>query len=136
MFKEYKIKNLTNGVYVGDICYALTDDVYDNVWSKADYKDGLYSYQNKQFAVHSTAHGDGCYDGYSVDAGVIGIVDLRLAEKYPEETLNNLGSIHKDVDEAHMTVDENCNFTIKLFKDGKLMQSFDIITYDAEEDWW
>lgn len=78
--------------YVGDLCYVM-HDVWDEVcdlmfpnsyngrgkYGKFTLKDG------RQFAVYSTAYGDGLYyDGmdrkYPVDAGVIGCIlesDIR-----------------------------------------------------------
>ena len=35
-----KIKS-EKGFYVGDICYALSDDTYDGVWGGAGYEDGI-----------------------------------------------------------------------------------------------
>jgi hypothetical protein len=83
--------------YVGDLCYVM-HDVWDEVcdlmfpnryngpgvYGKFKLKDG------REFAVHSTAYGDGCYyDGmgreYSVDAGVIGCIlesDIRDPEAW------------------------------------------------------
>ncbi len=74
--------------YVGDICYSLTDETYDNVWGGAHkYENGLFHVGALKlpFAVHATAYGDGVYPGsdgfdYPVDAGVIGMVDHRLAK--------------------------------------------------------
>ena len=83
--------------YVGDLCYVM-HDVWDEVcnlifshpdrfisqYGKFTLKDG------REFAVHSTAYGDGTYrDGmgreYSVDAGVIGCIlegDIRDPEAW------------------------------------------------------
>lgn len=71
------------GFYVGDICYALSDEVYHGVWGKAHYEDGEYEVNGYKFAMGGTAHGDGCYcdkDGnvYGVDAGNIGVVPMEL----------------------------------------------------------
>ena len=82
-----KIKS-EKGFYVGDICYALDDDTYDEVWGGANYDDGIYEVPGTgfSFAVAGTAYGDGTYydDGgheYSVDAGCIGLVPLELVEQ-------------------------------------------------------
>ena len=77
------------GFYIGDICYALADDVYNGIWGHVHgFDDGCFEVPKKghSFGVGSTAYGDGCYedeDGnkYGVDAGVIGIVPLELCEK-------------------------------------------------------
>jgi hypothetical protein len=74
--------------YIGDICYALGDKVYDRVFGAKEYDSGLYTQKDTGnfFLVDGTAHGDGLYmdsDGkeYGVDAGVIGIVSAALVEK-------------------------------------------------------
>ena len=76
------------GFYVGDVCYVLGDAVYDGVWGKENYRDGVIEVPGTGFcfAVAGTAYGDGSYvDGegheYGVDAGVIGLVPLELVEK-------------------------------------------------------
>ena len=77
------------GFYIGDICYALSDDVYYDVWGKMnEYQDGQFEEPESKlsFAVGSTAYGDGLFFGsdgfnYGVDAGVIGIVPLELVKK-------------------------------------------------------
>jgi ribosomal protein S27AE len=72
--------------FLGDICYALDDDIYDKVWgSMFNYDDGAYKVRGYVFAVSSTAYGDGAYSGtdgvtYGVDAGVIGIVPKELSQ--------------------------------------------------------
>ena len=103
--------NSKKGFYVGDICYVLDDNVYDDIWGKAGYEDGVYETpfgQFAKFAVASTAYGDGSYADqfgheYGVDAGVIGIVPWELLEHQKkwqhcygregtdEEKLNYLG---------------------------------------------
>lgn len=65
-------------LFVGDICYALNDDIYDKIWGGHNYKDG--EYVEHGFIVGSTAFGDGCYEDengheFGVDAGVIGVTD-------------------------------------------------------------
>ncbi len=74
------------GFYVGDICYALADEIYRGIWGRWGYCDGKYSTPDGfAFAVAGTAHGDGEYVDqadrlYGVDAGVIGIVPLELVK--------------------------------------------------------
>jgi hypothetical protein len=73
--------------YIGDICYALKNDIYDNIWGdKYDYSDGKFEVENSVFAVAATKYGDGGYKGsngfiYDVDAGVIGMVHEKLMKK-------------------------------------------------------
>lgn len=75
------------GFYIGDLCYALNDDTYDEVWGGANYEDGIYTEPKTglAFAVAGTAYGDGTYEddhlrSYDVDAGNISLVPGELAE--------------------------------------------------------
>lgn len=132
------LKNI-EGLYIGDICYALEDNVYDGVWGKNDYKPGRYETEDGlQFVVDDTYSGDGFFkadDGtnYSVDAGVIGVVDLRLATRYDIEQLGNLGKIIMNVDSVLFESD-NGLFDITVYKDGNVIYTTEINTRDIEED--
>ena len=90
------------GFYVGDICYALSDEIYDKVWGeKYGYRDGEYEANGYKFAVAGTAYGDGafmdqCYRVYGVDAGVIGVVPLELVRA----EYRNGGNIFEGTTEA------------------------------------
>ena len=73
--------------YVGDLCYVLDDDEWDEVCSiiiqgnkvidgEFELKDG------RKFAIYSTAYGDGLYNDYyaneySVDSGSIGCIKVE-----------------------------------------------------------
>lgn len=77
--------------YVGDLCYALDKDIYDNVFGGKRYSDGLYQHENAVafFMVAGTAFGDGTYKDtlgreYGVDAGIIGICPIEMAVKGTE----------------------------------------------------
>lgn len=117
------------GFYVGDICYALADDIYDGIWGKWGYCDGKYSTpQGFAFAVAGTAHGDGEYvdqNGrlYGVDAGVIGLVPLELVK--PE--YRDGGQIFEGAGEA--TFEASNGLFAVLLPSGKVIQ---INTDDAE----
>ena len=88
------------GFYIGDICYALSDKMYHEIWGdKYRWEDGEFEMMDSgfNFAVGSTAYGDGCYTDqygheYPVDAGVIGIVPLELVAK---EEAYELGFVSK-----------------------------------------
>lgn len=132
------LKNI-EGLYIGDICYALEDNVYDGIWGKNDYKPGRHETEDGlQFVVDDTYSGDGFFkadDGtnYSVDAGVIGVVDLRLATRYDIEQLGNLGKIIMNVDSVLFESD-NGLFDITVYKDGNVIYTTEINTRDIEED--
>lgn len=98
--------------YIGDICYVLADELYENVFGGTGYECGLYTSRKGQFLVGSTFAGDGAYCGsdefdYAVDAGVIGIVSQTLLSK---ET--NGGKIYDFPTEVHVTM-QNGIFTFQ-----------------------
>lgn len=69
----------TEGLWVKSFCEAL--------WKaeEADDFDGHFEYMGHPIFVHSTAYGDGSYEGtdgrsYSVDAGIIGAIPVELIE--------------------------------------------------------
>ena len=75
------------GFYIGDLCYALNDRIYDEVWGGAGYVDGIYTVPGTEFsfAVAGTAYGDGTYKDnkmrrYDVDAGNISLMSAELVE--------------------------------------------------------
>jgi hypothetical protein len=81
-FKEGKKKvTLPAGkYYIGDLCYALREDIYDKVYGGQGYDAGLYSSSLGSFMMHGTG-GDGVFKGsdgyeYPVDAAHIGIASL------------------------------------------------------------
>lgn len=74
--------------YIGDLCYALADDIYDGVFGNiGGYDSGLYKKNDSEFFfVDNTAYGDGMYgatDGneFAVDAGIIGICPASMIGK-------------------------------------------------------
>ena len=80
-----KIKS-SKGFYIGDICYALSDSIYNGVWGSADYESGKFDVNKLSFAVALTDDGDGCYCDnsyrfYDLDAGNIGIFPLELVSR-------------------------------------------------------
>jgi hypothetical protein len=74
--------------YIGDLCYVLGHDVYDNIFGGTEYSSGIYEEKNtgRTFLVSGTAYGDGLFMGsdfkeYAVDAGIIGICSASLMAK-------------------------------------------------------
>ncbi len=65
-------------LYIGDPCYIVDTDFYDNVWGKKhNYKDGNIE---NVMGVIGTGVGDGCFDSnihfnFPVDSGTLSIVD-------------------------------------------------------------
>lgn len=118
--------------FIGDICYALPDEVYDKIWGdKYEYEEGCY----EGFAVSSTAYGDGCFKGtdgvdYSVDAGVLGITDISKHQRYDDETLSRLGKIVEVKDSISIEKEGAGNFIFTV--DG---EEFSVNTgYEEDEE--
>jgi hypothetical protein len=85
--------------WIGDICYCLPEEIYDNIFGGVGgYDGGFYTHKDGGFfMVDSTAYGDGCYEGsdgfgYGVDAGIIGIVSEKLIDMTNEALYG--GKIH------------------------------------------
>ncbi len=108
--ESFKI-NVTGKMYIGDLCYALADDVYHGVWGANDYKDGAYKTDDGEFAMVGTAFGDGSYAStigveFPVDAGIIGICDAKLVKKEIASLYGDLGIIVDAVGEATIEYDD------------------------------
>lgn len=75
--------------YIGDLCYALREDIYDDkVYGGQSYEDGLYTSSLGSFMMYGT-DGDGVFKGsddyeYPVDAGHIGIASLACCNPESE----------------------------------------------------
>ena len=90
--------------YVGDLCYVMTDDEWDEFCSitikGGKCLEGEFTMNDgRQFATYGTAWGDGVYQDqnggqYSVDAGLIGCIKVQdiKAKKYGD--IAELGKIH------------------------------------------
>jgi hypothetical protein len=135
--ESFKINIKSGKMYIGDLCYALRDDIYDNVWGKQNqYNDGAYQTPEGDFAMVGTAYGDGSYLGsdgmeYPVDAGIIGICDMALVDK----DVHGLGTVVEADGEANISY-ENGTIAITYNNNGAT-KFVDIETaedYEDEED--
>ena len=89
--------------FLGDVCYALPEDIYDEVWGdKYNYQNGYFAWDDEdgnqgEFAVASTAYGDGEYYGgidvFLVDAGVLGVTDITDRQRYTDSELSRIGKV-------------------------------------------
>jgi len=91
--------------YIGDITYAVEEDIYKNVFRKNGQKAGLYQSINGLFLV-GNARNNGTFTGtdnfdYEVDSGAIGIVCSSLLENEPE-----CGNIYEFPDGIHVIIDD------------------------------
>lgn len=91
------------GIYVGDPCYVLGDDIYYDIWDKKyDFRDGVITINGQFcFVVHRTAYGDGEYYGYDypnqyaypVDSGCLAVIPVELIDPNKMDQANELGHI-------------------------------------------
>ena len=81
------IKNIPAGTYyVGDPCYAFNNNGKADSWSKIIEISDCFDipqieFKDKPVIAFGTKFGDGTYNGFSVDSGLIGIVDISLIEE-------------------------------------------------------
>jgi len=86
MTEQYsKVKVPAGTYYIGDLCYVINDDVWDEVCNAMfpdgiHPKDGLIEVRGHQMISFSTMWGDGMYYGHGyefpVDAGLIGLISM------------------------------------------------------------
>ena len=116
--------------YLGDICYALKDEIYDDVWGKQyKYADGSFDVQDTglKFAVVGTAFGDGEYDSksgfsYPVDAGVIGIVPVELCDEKKLERVRSL-DLGRVIDKpGYIEIEIDDEGTIFIYCNGRIIE--------------
>ena len=117
--ESFKAEFKPGTYFIGDPCYALREDLYEKWGDENNYDDGTYKddYTGRE---------------YGVDAGILGIVNMEYAaNKYDEETLNQLGQIVKV--EKSLTFEYNadtCTFTYQ-YDDNKCIN---IETEDLSDD--
>ena len=141
--KSFKI-NVKNGFYIGDLCYALNEKVYDKVWGGNNYEEGQYAdpETKAEFAMVGTAYGDGEYESseeglaFPVDAGIIGVADLAICDGD-----TSLGKVVQDYSGTVLIRYENGTITVS-WKPDKYYSFIEIYTCDEEdydedeeEDW-
>lgn len=106
MTKEFKqISNVfpAGEYYIGDFCYLLDSEDYDDIVCAFQYDNVPYQYKKFNFLFGNTAHGDGNYpdnqrldNWYAVDSGTIGIINLptkSLKQQAKELVKENLANI-------------------------------------------
>ena len=139
---------LANIVYVGDLCYCLNYDVYQEAIELANYEgkfDSTVSGMHVEGAFVSTQYGDGDYIGsdgkeYAVDAGIIGIVDITSAAATEGEDFkifSKLGRVIKlpkyGPTQYKISRDKVGTITVEI-RQGKFKEIISIETGNAEED--
>lgn len=80
--------------WLGDPCYAI-EDGWERFLDEGIFAGGPIGPlgKNGEALAFGTAYGDGCYEGsdgnhYAVDAGLIGLVPVKHAEKTPNDKLS------------------------------------------------
>ena len=139
---------LANIVYVGDLCYCLNYDVYQEAMELANYEgkfDSTASGMHVEGAFVSTQYGDGDYIGsdgkeYAVDAGIIGIVNITSAAATEGEDFkifSKLGRVIKlpkyGPTQYKISRDKVGTITVEI-RQGKFKEVISIETGNTEED--
>nr|DAL09603.1 MAG TPA_asm: hypothetical protein [Caudoviricetes sp.] len=128
----------SKGFYIGDICYAMKDELYHGVWGdRFGFNDGCHEIAEHKlrFAVAGTAYGDGTYGGtngfrFPVDAGNIGVVPLEMCSGRKLEGYGNCGMVVDQPGTVRYSAEDGVFFIV--LPDGS---NFSIDThYDADED--
>lgn len=130
--KTMSCKIKTNkAMYLGDPCYVLADDLYQQWGEQRNWKDGVIKAGDSEWCAGGTAFGDGCYydndsdTEYGVDAGVLGLVPLEIIDD--EDCAIRLGRVIEEAGEYEFE-DEDGYFTITT-PSGK------VITIDTDADY-
>ena len=89
--------------YVGDLCYVLDDDEWDQVCARTiqgkSFADGEFELDDgRKFAIYGTSWGDGGYQDYygneySVDSGSIGCIKVEDIKDEKYVNLLDFGAI-------------------------------------------
>lgn len=137
------------GVYIGDLCYVLPDEIYQRDWGdKHNFKSGNFTYNGYHYIMDNTAYGDGLYEGrltmkkpkeqtldFPVDAGIIGICNIELVPDIDKAGENGLVMLKPG--KYTFEVSDDCNFTITGPGDEKLVITTyyeDSFNEDGDED--
>lgn len=99
------------GIYFGDPCYVLSDELY-NVWiDEYNCVDGSIDTGKGIFVVHGTKYGDGEYYGYNypnnysfpVDSGTLAIIPIEMIDPKKKDRSNELGHIFSESREGMLS---------------------------------
>ena len=139
---------LTNisSLVIGDPCYCLTDDIYDNVWGKTKYADGIIEKDDEIVGiVQGTGYGDGTYDSmtdqkYDVDSGTLGIFDIAFCKPGIESDESVRIISVGDNEDADNEIDIELDFSdnIMTFKINQVVEEEIYLSdsnFDDEEDY-
>ena len=101
--------------YVGDLCYVLDNDVWNEVCNQTPFDNSTFEFElsdGRKYLLFSTAYGDGTYNDnegnpYSVDSGTIGaikvddIVDTKGLNNAVNNGLGHIRDLPAEIDEIN-----------------------------------
>lgn len=141
----YNISSKQGLIYVGDPCYIMNKDFYNEWINKYEAEDGKFEINNCHFAVFGTKHGDGIYyakgpikkyGDIPVDSGTIASVPYEL---WSEEAKNRIKDIVKKAgvivhlnpsQQLSMEIDEYCLFDFDFSSEVENQERNDLFVYD------
>lgn len=125
--------NTKNGLFIGDPCYVLLREIYYGIWrDKMNYDDGVIRHNDSVCAVvHSTAYGDGNFNGLPVDSATLGISNLDYSKTTVAE-LKTCGKVIEKTGEIEVELVYYNNGTFWFYVDGELVKVAE--TGDVEND--
>lgn len=125
----------TDKVWIGDPCYALNDNLYDSIVCEEEWDEGYLatSAKDRFGLVHGTAYGDGCYDGYAVDAGVLSVIDYNRCDG---DSMSFGEVFELDDDSEHTVTLEYENGTFFFYVDGCLIETIETGDSEEDDDWF
>lgn len=85
--------------YIGDPCYIVSDDVWDQWCTTHEMAYGCVITDGAKWVINSTHCGDGAFTGsdgrtYCVDAGTLGMVPASLFDPTKMKSAAKLGAFH------------------------------------------
>lgn len=126
----YKVTAPAGEYFVGDPCYAVPNEQWDELLESCDYfNQPIGRAGEHEVLAFSTQYGDGTYRDtsghtYSVDSGMIGITPMAMTNKSRKE-LKRLGRI----------VNFECPVLASNHENGRIVFSgIEIETGDQEDD--
>jgi len=130
--------------WIGDLCYIYPDDFWSDYVEEAfegtngrgkDWQGAILEYNGIKVFTCNTCYGDGCYpvrkNGQvigqcGVDAGMLSLVPVSLAQTWPE---------WKEKKELGIIIDVEKDFTIEVFGEQKRKGNWRFLDYDVITDY-
>lgn len=132
--------------YIGDLCYIMTEDEWDEVIDlcfpasamQLDMSSGLMTLKDgRVFGIWSTKHGDGLYTdnsgrSYPVDSGTIGIINVNNIknDRFDEQVCRGLGHVI----EFDSSLNAICNQGIFKFEDQQTLITINTDEFEVQDE--